>query len=164
MLPAMWRHVGWLCLGCLMACGSDSRRGSTDSGNAIDAPGTDSTVAMDVSSADVTTSGGREIGDPCTDDSECTNPPDAVCFTRIENPFNGQVIASYPGGFCSKGCENTADCGTGDNVTCVSQSSSGGGGGSSSMTCTISCESDAECRQSEGYRCQMLLGFGFCTP
>jgi hypothetical protein len=32
------------------------------------------------------------------------------------------------------------------------------------MFCTTSCTSDAECRSAEGYRCQMLFGFGYCAP
>ena len=97
-------------------------------------------------------------------DADCTDPPDAECFTEVTNPFTGAVIASYPGGFCSKGCEEQSECGSGGDAVCVSQSSSGGGGGTSSQTCTIACETDADCRQSEGYRCAMLFGFGYCTP
>ncbi|MEM9070106.1 MAG: hypothetical protein AAGE52_16485 [Myxococcota bacterium] len=146
---------------CLFSC-SDSGRPTLDSGTRpVDSGGggRDSATA-----GDSATGGGAGIGEACAVDSDCTNPPDARCFTEVTNPLTGETLASYPNGFCSKGCETTADCGTGDDVTCVTQSSSGGGGGSSSMLCTTSCTSDAECRQAEGYRCQMLLGFGFCTP
>ncbi|MFK7990512.1 MAG: hypothetical protein AB8I08_31110 [Sandaracinaceae bacterium] len=165
----MRRCVLLLVLTLALSAGcDDDRTGGTDGGptpsadSGLDggATGTDAGGT----GTDAGPVGGGGIGDPCSSDAQCTDPPDATCFTEIMNPFTGATIASYPNGFCSKGCEASEDCGSSERATCVSQGSSGGGGGSSSMTCTLSCESDADCRQAEGYRCQTLLGFGFCTP
>lgn len=141
-----------LCLLCLFGCESD-RRVAADAGAT---PTRDGGGAL----LDAATSGGRAIGDPCSSDDECTEPLDAQCFTESV----GSV--SWPNGFCSKPCgaEDAPDDECGPVAGCATLSSSGGGSSMSGQFCTPPCESDADCRSDEGYRCQLLLGFGVCAP
>lgn len=149
------RSFGLVILGvwALCGCGDDPRPGPVGDRDA-GGGGTDASVA-----ADVGTTSERPVGAPCASDAECTDPSDAECFTESF----GSV--SWPGGFCSKACDpdgGDGQCGT--SGICVSAGSSGGGSSISGMFCTTSCTSDAECRSAEGYRCQMLFGFGYCAP
>lgn len=126
----------------------------TDGGGAV--PGSDAGQTM---------SGGLGIGEACTSDDQCTDPPDATCFRDVENPFTGNVEYSFPNGFCSKPCEESEECGSNENAACASLSSSGGGGGTTFQFCTVGCSDPSGCRTDEGYQCMVLFGgFGFCTP
>jgi hypothetical protein len=164
------RWMPWILALVLAACGGDDQR--TGDGGSGPAPGSDggpSTTPGDGGSAagsdaGPTMSTGGGIGDPCSTDADCTEPPDAECFTTIENPLTGGVVEEFPNGFCSKGCEESSDCGSGENVACASSGMSGGGGGSRLQYCTIACDGPADCRSDEGYRCQTFFGFGFCAP
>ncbi|HJL13999.1 MAG TPA: hypothetical protein RMH99_00010 [Sandaracinaceae bacterium LLY-WYZ-13_1] len=154
-----------LLLVLLAGCDGDARPG-TDGGPSSGAdattPGADAATPQIDGSTDPPTGGA--IGDPCTADADCTDPPDAECFTRIENPLTGAVVEEFPNGFCSKGCESSEECGGAEDVVCASSGMSSGGGGSRLQLCTPSCEGPADCRSDEGYGCQMLFGFGFCAP
>jgi hypothetical protein len=137
----------------LLGC-DDDRRVAGDGGStppATDGGGTPVDGAM---------SGGRVVGDPCTSDDQCTEPPDAECFTESV----GSV--SWPNGFCSKPCgdEDAPDDECGPTAGCATLSSSGGGSSLSGQFCSPPCESDADCRSDEGYGCQLILGFGVCAP
>jgi hypothetical protein len=109
-------------------------------------------------------SGGGEIGDPCSSTADCTAVPGAECWTTI----GGGPVPSvtFPGGFCSKACDTQSEekeCG--EIAGCSSVGSSGGGVSATLTMCSPPCASDAECRQSEGYKCfQIIPGFGVCTP
>lgn len=149
-------------LALVPGCADD--RGAGDGGGPP--PGLDGSVATDGSAPglDATAPGGRGIGEPCTSDADCTDPPDAECFTVIENPLSGEIVEEFPNGFCSRGCEEITDCGSGEDVTCASSSSSGGGSSTQLMFCTTACSGPADCRASEGYTCQTIFGFGYCAP
>jgi hypothetical protein len=149
----------------LAGCGGDERSGDGGAGSDGGPSSTmrDGAPGPGVDSGSTMSTPGR-IGDPCSTDADCTEPPDAECFTRIENPLTGGVVEEFPGGFCSKGCEGSEDCGGAEDVGCASLGMSGGGGGSQLQFCTPSCEGPMDCRSDEGYRCQMLFGFGFCAP
>ena len=136
------------------ACGDDGRPGPV---GGVDGGATDG--GADAASTSDSGVVGRSVGAPCSTDMECSDPSDAECFTES---FGG---VSWPGGFCSKACDPEGPDGQcGSSGICVSAGSSGGGSSISGMFCTTSCTSDAECRSSEGYRCQMLFGFGYCSP
>jgi hypothetical protein len=137
-------------LSLALGCGDDRRPGA-DAGGGVDAGGTPG--------GDGGATGGAAVGDPCTSAADCALPG-AECFTESF----GSV--SWPGGFCSKSCggEDAPENECGEVAGCASIGSSGGGMGISGMFCSPPCSSDAECRQAEGYRCQMLFGFGFCVP
>ena len=102
------------------------------------------------------------VGGSCSQANDCSDPPDADCFTDEAAQFG--IV--YPGGYCSKGCraerdEPAIDCGTG---ACITASSTGGGGSQQQSFCAKTCTTDDECRIDEGYRCKMLpfgLG-GYC--
>jgi len=154
----------------LLVCGCSDDRGSGDAGGpgpGLDAgpvAATDGGGVPPGTDAGPHSTGGGAIGDRCTTDADCTDPPDAECFTRFENPFDGSVVAEFPNGFCSKGCESGDDCGTGGEVTCASGGSAGGGTTTMFMYCAPTCGDDSECRDDEGYRCATILGFGYCSP
>ena len=126
--------------------------------------------ASSQSSEDGAPSGGADarvpsqVGGPCETANDCSDPPDAECFTDQGAQFG--IV--YPGGYCSKSCrmeegEPEVDCGTG---MCVTTGSSGGGTSVSQAFCAKPCDSNDECRTAEGYRCHQLpfnLG-GYCAP
>jgi hypothetical protein len=106
--------------------------------------------------------GTGKVGDPCTRDEDCVDPPDAQCFTTIGGGLAPTI--TFPGGYCSKACETdggTPDCGSVGGCSTISM-----GGGRSSMTltmCTRGCTRPDECRVSESYSCKIIfLGLGFC--
>ena len=72
---------------------------------------------------------------------------------------------TFPGGFCSKACDTqSSDNDCGDVAACASVGVSGGQGSVTLTMCTPPCSQDSECRQAEGYRCQIILPpYGFCT-
>ena len=138
------------------ACSSGS-----DEGDGSEEP-TESTLdASSTPSPDAMAALGT-VGSPCASPSDCSDPPDADCFTDEGARFG--VV--YPGGYCSKSCraeegEDQPDCGTG---VCVTQGSSGGGGGVSQTFCAKPCDGPSDCRVDEGYKCHALpfdLG-GYC--
>jgi len=148
--------------------GCDDDRGTGDAGGpgpGVDAGplGSSDSSVPPGTDAGTSSTGGGAIGDACATDADCTDPPDAECFTTFENPFDGSIIASFPNGYCSKGCESVDDCGGGD-VTCASGSMSGGMSSTMFMYCAPTCGDASECRADEGYRCQMIFGFGYCSP
>ncbi|MCA9605402.1 MAG: hypothetical protein KC619_07395 [Myxococcales bacterium] len=160
------RPLAILAVCALSIAGCADDRGTGDAGGGPP-PGADASVATDGATPGpdaASPPGGGGIGDPCTTNADCTDPPDAECFTVIENPISGGVVAEFPGGFCSRGCEGIEDCGGGADVTCASSSSSGGGSSTSLMYCTIACSGPEDCRASEGYTCQTIFGFGWCAP
>ncbi|MBX3182708.1 MAG: hypothetical protein KIT72_19055 [Polyangiaceae bacterium] len=105
-----------------------------------------------------------DIGDPCTDDSDCALVPGAECWTTIGG---GPVpTITFPGGFCSRGCSTDSqekECG--ENGSCTSTSMSGGGSTVNLTMCRPPCRASEDCRESEGYRCQIVIAnFGVCVP
>lgn len=110
-----------------------------------------------------TAGGSKKIGEACTSDEQCTDPPDAECFTTI----GGGPVPSvtFPGGYCSKACDSGGDsdqCGASGG--CTTASVAGGMSSVQLSICTAPCSSDAECRTAEGYKCVMVLpGFGYCS-
>lgn len=152
--------AGVIALATTAGCSETSRRSGDGGSEPADGAASDDDGATD-DDGGTTGDGGTgtasgKIGDPCTSDSDCTEPADAECFMS-----DGPV--DWPNGFCSKACEESAECGDGE-AGCASLSMSGGGGGVSGMFCSPPCESDADCRSDEGYSCTMILGFGFCSP
>lgn len=88
------------------------------------------------------------IGTPCTDNTQCGGNPKATCNVEAEG---------FPGGYCSmEDCTSATSCPAG--ATCISL-------GGETPACFKSCTADTECRQADGYVCQMFLatppnGFG----
>lgn len=106
--------------------------------------------------------GNGAIGDACSTDADCTDPP-AECWTTIGG---GPVpTITFPGGFCSKACDPQAsDNPCGDVAGCATLGSAGGMSSVTLTMCTPPCASDADCRAGEGYKCfQIFPGVGVCT-
>jgi len=155
----------WVMLGVLLvvACEDDRRGGAFDGGPAVDAGivgGFDAGPLGGGADAGATGGGGGLVGDPCTSDAECTEIEGAMCFRESVGSIR------WPGGFCSKACgdEDAPPDECGERAACATVSMAGGGSSVRGMFCSPPCEGDADCRQSEGYSCQMLFGFGFCVP
>jgi hypothetical protein len=106
--------------------------------------------------------GPGEIGSACTDNDACDPVPgsgfaggnnDADCLTDT-GFFTPEVV----GGYCSAPCfggdgrpdPTDQDTGCGEDYVCSEQNN-----------CLSKCETDADCRKSEGYSC--LLTIGGCT-
>lgn len=109
------------------------------------------------------TTGGGKVGDACKLDSDCSDPPDAKCFTTIGNAQTGTV--TFPGGYCSKACsgEGGNECGTSGG--CTQTGSSGGQVSIQLSMCTAPCKTNSDCRTVDGYHCQLVFpGFGYCSP
>jgi hypothetical protein len=106
---------------------------------------------------DLDNSGGRcapdpataAVGAPCATTIDCGTDPRDAC--------NNQAGDMYPGGYCSmEPCNDVQVCSPG--ATCVSRPRE-------TPACLKSCAKDADCRESEGYTCQLFLstppsGFG----
>ncbi len=65
-----------------------------------------------------------------------------------------EVCIVFPGGYCTGECSASEPCG--DPGVCPS------GGGMSG--CMRACETNDDCRSSEGYTCQAFGGPRFCAP
>ncbi len=85
------------------------------------------------------------VGTPCTVDAQCAG---GKCITEAE--------LGWPGGYCSKTCSTTAQCGV--NQNCEFNSDGDG-------LCVERCSSDAQCPRS-GYRCgdRDFDGVDACFP
>ena len=106
---------------------------------------------------DLTNSGGTcapdpataKIGTACNSTVDCGSDSRAACNTEAGD--------NYPGGYCGmESCKDVQVCPAG--ATCVSL-------GGETPGCFQSCVSDADCRQAEGYVCQLFstvppAGFG----
>ena len=109
------------------------------------------------------TTGGGDIGDPCTDNADCTIVEGSECWTTIGGGPVPEV--TFPGGYCGKACSNEGGNECGENAGCTTTSVSGGMTTVTLSMCTPPCMRDEECRVSEGYHCQIVLGsFGVCVP
>lgn len=115
---------------------------------------------------DGTTPGAAKVGDPCTSDQDCVEPPQAQCFRTV----GGGMVPSitFPGGYCSRGCGDedagSPDCGEGGG--CAQLGLSGGRGSVTMSLCAKGCKKNEDCRAAEGYTCRIIFpGFpGFCAP
>ncbi len=106
---------------------------------------------------DLTSSGGTcapdpanaKIGTACNSTVDCGSDSRAACNTEAGD--------NYPGGYCGmEPCDDVQVCPAG--ATCVSL-------GGETPGCFQSCASDTDCRQAEGYVCQLFstlppAGFG----
>ena len=106
---------------------------------------------------DLTNAGGKcapspaqaAIGTRCGSTVDCGTDPRSACATESGD--------GYPGGYCSmEPCDDVHICPPG--ATCVAI-------GNETPACFKSCSSDADCRASEGYVCQLFVttppdGFG----
>ncbi len=150
----------------LPACSASSGSGSTggsgaSAGSAAGASGGSGGTSSGGASG--AAAGSRTVGEPCTSNEQCTDPPDAECYTTI----GGGPVPSitFPGGYCSKPCDGNTDGECGTEGGCVQSSFSGGQGSVTLSICASGCATNAECREAEGYQCQLILpGFGFCAP
>lgn len=136
------------------SCGSD------DSETPSDSPG-----AGDSDAGNDTSPGNGQVGDSCTTNLDCSDPPDAECLIDQWAAFG----TTFPSGYCSKGCIEedpieegggpTIDCGTG---SCIRES----GGMITTAFCAKLCDGDSECRVDEGYACKRLpiVNIGYCAP
>ncbi len=107
--------------------------------------------------------GGGKVGDACKTDSDCSDPPDAKCFTTIGNAQTGTI--TFPGGYCSKACSGEGGNECGASGGCTQTGSSGGQMTVTISMCTAPCKTNADCRTADGYHCQVVIpGFGFCAP
>lgn len=96
-------------------------------GDGCCAPGCDSTVDDDCT-------GDKALGESCNSSGECLL---GACITEDN--------AGWPGGYCSGGCTDDADCGgTGH---CAFDAADGEG------VCVLDCTQDSDCRTSENYGC-----------
>lgn len=140
------------------AAATEAGSGATGGGTGATGGGTGATGSGGGST------GSGEIGEPCATDADCTDPPDAECWTTIGG---GPVpTITFPGGYCSKACGDDGganECG--ESGGCSSTSMSGGGSSVTLQMCRAPCQSNEECRAAEGYRCQIVIpGFGVCVP
>jgi hypothetical protein len=89
------------------------------------------------------------VGEPCATTIDCGSDPRDAC--------NNEAGDGYPGGYCTmEPCNDVQICSPG--ATCVSQPFE-------TPACLKSCGADADCRQKEGYICQLFpstppSGFG----
>ena len=89
------------------------------------------------------------VGEPCVTTVDCGTDPRAAC--------NNEVGDGYPGGYCSmEPCDDVQVCSPG--ATCVAPPFE-------TPACMQACGADSDCRESEGYVCQLFpttppLGFG----
>ena len=153
-----------LCLSC--GGGGGSRGDGGDDGSAATGDGATAKGDASGSSGDAGSSstGNGAVGFACDKDSDCKDPPDAKCWKTIGGGLAPKV--TFPGGFCSKGCDPSKDkqCGTSKRAGCVSSGSGGGSGSTKMQWCTTSCAKDSDCRQAEGYKCKFFLFIGYCAP
>jgi hypothetical protein len=116
------------------------------------------------------TGDGPGVGAGCTSRFDCTGidqllidsagrpggPP--ICRTS-ESP-SGTL---YPGGFCTRQCDDDAQCGAGN--VCGTY---GGRWGETTSLCYPGCDVDADCHRSSGYRCFVVdptrSPGGVCVP
>lgn len=155
-----WALVLATCLPAIAAC-SASGSPSPGGGGGSGANGGTSATGGSGGGSGATTAGNGKVGDACAKDSDCTDPPDAKCFTTIGNAQVGTV--TFPGGYCSKACsgEGGNECGTSGG--CADIGSSGGGTTVTLSMCTAPCKTNTDCRTGDGYVCHVLIpGFGFC--
>lgn len=158
--------IGLLALSCSASDGAGGGSGASGSGASGGGGGTSGSGGSGTGATGAGGSGavaGGQIGDACQTNDDCTNPPDAECWTTIGGGPVPEI--TFPGGFCSKACDaNGPDGQCGDEAGCSTTSVSGGQGSVQLSMCSPPCSSDAECRQAEGYKCfQIIPGFGVCT-
>jgi hypothetical protein len=82
------------------------------------------------------------IGGPCSTAADCESPEGltAQCLTDLI------TIIVMPGGYCTAQCQDVGDCGPG--AACVDLSIV--------KFCIKTCSSAADCRQDEGYYCDII--------
>lgn len=148
-------------LGC-SASGGGGSGGSGAVGAAGSSSGGSGALGGTGGSASGGAQGGGTIGDGCTSDDDCTDPPDAECFQTIGG---GPVpTITFPGGYCSKGCDTSEDDQCGTTGGCASSGMSGGRTTITLTMCVAPCKDDTECRQAEGYVCRQIIpGVGYCA-
>jgi len=131
-------------------------------GSAVPASGLGSTCSADAdcgagSVCDAANAGGRcapdpataKVGTPCTSTVDCGSYERAACNTEAGD--------NYPNGYCSlEPCDDVQTCPPGG--TCVAL-------GGETPSCLATCASDADCREADGYVCQLFvtappIGFG----
>ncbi len=83
------------------------------------------------------------VGDPCTTSEDCLGVPGFPNCLTIVPGWSGYT--EYPNGYCSGDCIDDGDCGEG--AGCASL----GGAG---RFCLKMCETNADCREAEGYVCR----------
>ncbi|MBW2263857.1 MAG: hypothetical protein JRG91_18000 [Deltaproteobacteria bacterium] len=150
----------------LGACGSTVKAGNPDStttdavdDGAVDTatePGDDpaAEVADDAADDPVvdrvvdTTPTDGVLGDPCAGAGDCTGVPGEGRFCATEIPMGPGGTVTFPGGYCSAGCNSDGGCG--DGGYCLMDPMGGEG------MCFKLCSSGADCRTSEGYSCTSI--------
>ncbi|MGE0789370.1 MAG: hypothetical protein AB7S26_27095 [Sandaracinaceae bacterium] len=159
-------RTSWIAIALMFgAIGCDDGRADSDAGARSDGSVPRSDGAAPESDGGSMGRGAR-IGDACTTDADCTEPAGARCYTQIDDPFSGGVVARFPNGMCSVPCDSSGDgseCGEGD-VVCASVSMAGGMTSTQLTLCLPSCTASTECRMAEGYSCHTIFGFGYCYP
>lgn len=111
------------------------------------------------------TAGRALVGEPCSTATDCAEPPRATCFTTVSGGgFVPDMV--FPGGYCSRGCDESEGDDCGGSGTCATLSSAGGMISSMFQFCAKPCTTEADCRNAEGYRCHVVFpGFpGVCVP
>lgn len=144
--------------------GGDAGGGDVDAGGGGDV---DAGGGGDVDASTPPTDGGTPtrmgaVGSACAMDGDCTEPPGSTCQTMVGM---GGFSYEFPGGYCTHTCtagSGSSECGAGADCYSV------GFGGFGSAFCAKTCTSNADCRESEGYTCQMPpFGGGtmrYCLP
>ncbi len=105
-----------------------------------------------------------KIGQPCSTDSSCSNPPDdGLCLNAT---FADGGKSAFVGGYCSAPCDDNRHCSVDGGAVCVAL----GTLGACTQTCSRPLQGQADCRT--GYVCRSIrsgpdggfLPIGFCWP
>jgi hypothetical protein len=121
--------------------GSACKDGDCDPGQMCDLDNAGGRCAPDPATA--------KVGTPCTSTVDCGSYERAACNTEAGD--------NYPGGYCAlEPCDDVQVCPPGG--TCVAL-------GGETPSCFQSCTADSDCRESDGYVCQLFVtmpptGFG----
>jgi hypothetical protein len=121
-------------------------------------------VVLALVAAALATGCGKEIGDSCVVDSDCSPNGDRKCIDQSNDgyctiqgcdystcPEEAACVRFFTGSFENRDCDTTADCSLDElcnlNHKCVARSSE-------IRFCMKTCDSDGDCR--DGYECRDL--------
>lgn len=110
-----------------------------DAGDRRDAATSDASRATQAAS-DAAMPGPTSIGKACASDGDCSDAGGATCAKSF---LQFRAVDPAPGGYCTRSCTASAECGTGSE--CVGARFGNPG------HCSIACDGHADCR--DGYYC-----------
>jgi hypothetical protein len=138
--------MGLLALG---ACGGDDDKSPAPSGGSAGAGGSASTALP-----------AHTAGKACSADADCEHGSCSHQLPDTNAVLGTTGMETAPDGYCTTGCYNTTECGTGG--TCIGATTTASGGNGTRGLCYAACSSSADCR--DGYRCIGSLGTPLTTP